>query len=99
LFRILREVQVVDENSEKAAFFNLENLIEMKFSTKDGAPHADFCVGRGVPEQKHLVVMGGRVENLLQISFVALFYAATIRVSHRKGRLTPESVIARMIRF
>ena len=95
MFRILRVAQVVDENSEKAAFFNLENLIVLKFSTKDGAPHADFCVGRGVPEQEYMFVVGGRVENLLQISFVALFYAATIWVSHRKGRLTSESVIKR----
>ena len=50
MFRILSDMQVVDENSEKAAFFNLENLIEIKLSTKDSAPHADFCVGRGVPE-------------------------------------------------
>ena len=90
-------MQVFDENSEKAAFFNLEIFIVFKFCTKDGALYADFCVGRGVPEQEYLVVMGGRVENLLQISFVALFDAATIRVSHRKGRLAPESVIARMI--
>ena len=98
MFRILRVVQVVDENSEKAAFFNLEILIIFKaITTKDGAPHADFCVGRGVPEQEYMFVVGGRVENLLQISFVALFYAATIWVSHRKGRLTPESVPPRRI--
>ena len=72
MFRILREVQVVDENSKKAAFFNFKIFIIIKFSTKDCALHADLCVGRGVPEQKYLFVVGGRVENLLQISFVAL---------------------------